>query len=183
MANIIDLADRLTGGPSFGAENNRPKNIEDLKTTRVHALCLNNEGLLDISTAGVCMHCGTQVTTESIKDWVDNGSERTAICPCCSADAILPVVTPEMLRKISDEWFNGSAPAADNADMDPVEDSLYNEIYPLIDRLEVKHNVKLTIAILVNMARKLCSEGVSLAEIQAITAKHYHHQEKFNEQN
>lgn len=62
---------------------------------------MNNRNAL-IGTCG-CYHCLETFEAIEVVDWTDQ--DRTALCPRCNIDSVLPVSDKELLNKIKEYWF------------------------------------------------------------------------------
>ena len=75
-----------------------------------HRYATGNEELVTRSSLCGCFNCGDIFPPEEIEDWADDKDGRTAICPHCFIDAVLPdccpyPVTPSFLKKMHKRWF------------------------------------------------------------------------------
>jgi len=53
-----------------------------------------------------CYFCMSVFSPKSIEDWVDY--DRTALCPRCGIDSVLPGVdSVDFLAKANERWFTG----------------------------------------------------------------------------
>ena len=63
-----------------------------------------------------CFYCVSIFSTSEINEWIDEpndcprGQGRTAVCPNCGIDAVLPEsdqykITNELLEAMQNEWF------------------------------------------------------------------------------
>lgn len=67
----------------------------------------NNRAALKGSADASCYCCIKSFPSTDIIDWVDYG--RTAICPRCGVDAVVPgVVAVEKLQQFNRHWFGMS---------------------------------------------------------------------------
>lgn len=56
-----------------------------------------------------CFYCLRIYAPSEIKEWVARDDERTAICPHCGIDSVLPSIAvdlrPELLKAMQSRWF------------------------------------------------------------------------------
>ena len=64
--------------------------------------------------------------------------------------------------------------------MNPADEAIYNEIYPLIGEIEERLDQRITLALWANLARKLATRGHDLADLQEVLTKEYEHQIAYN---
>ena len=57
----------------------------------------------DLSNQCGCYNCLSEFPVIEIKEWTDGG--KTAICPKCNVDSVLPICDSALLKKIRDYWF------------------------------------------------------------------------------
>ena len=77
-------------------------NIDGLK--RLHTLSINNESLLKLEWQASCFSCSSKFHPDKIERWCDKG--RTAICPHCGIDAVLPGdFSSAILDEMYDHYF------------------------------------------------------------------------------
>ncbi len=50
-----------------------------------------------------CYHCLKSFKLEEIKEWTDQG--KTALCPSCLIDSVIPKQESDLLAKIHNYWF------------------------------------------------------------------------------
>jgi hypothetical protein len=63
----------------------------------------NEDKIQDINW---CYYCQRKVLKEDIAEWADSAPNRTAICPHCLVDAILPGDHPkELIKSLYNHWF------------------------------------------------------------------------------
>lgn len=77
--------DRQAGAPSFFAEIDPPRLRRPMESDSYIVLATANKDHLAQHT-GYCVACLGHVT--DVKAWIDKG--KTAICPHCSIDAVVP---------------------------------------------------------------------------------------------
>jgi hypothetical protein len=69
----------------------------------------NKENLKKSKTCG-CYYCGAIYSPKQIKEYCDRG--RTAICPFCGIDSVLPSCEVELTKELLEEgykrWFSVS---------------------------------------------------------------------------
>jgi hypothetical protein len=76
----------------------------------VHALSRNNEKLISKSKIVGCFYCLKIFSADKITGYRDN-KEKSAICPFCSVDSIIPgssgiELSEEFLKAMKRHWFN-----------------------------------------------------------------------------
>jgi len=81
---------------------------EGYDLNRVHDKSSRHYDALMVSRHFGCFHCKRSGVPIDIKEWVDNG--KTALCPYCNIDAVLPdslwfKLTPELLEEMHYKWF------------------------------------------------------------------------------
>jgi hypothetical protein len=75
-----------------------------------HKYCANHKAKLLKDRKCGCFHCMKILSPSEITDWIDDDTDKTAICPHCGIDAIigessgLPI-TKEFLEKMYEHWF------------------------------------------------------------------------------
>lgn len=69
-------------------------------------LAKDNRVMLSIMQEGSCYSCMTRIPYAEISEWVDN--QKTAICPYCGIDAVLPFgkMREDILQEIHNFAFN-----------------------------------------------------------------------------
>lgn len=83
---------------------------------QIHSECGWHEEAIQKSTVCGCFYCLSTFPPSEIEEWVDEpedcprGPGRTAICPKCGIDAVLPEsehykLTKELLEAMNKEWF------------------------------------------------------------------------------
>jgi len=76
---------------------------------RIHALSYENEQAVLSSQKCGCFYCRKVFDRNSIIEWVDDCNARTALCPHCGVDAVLPDSTvelsDELLIRMYERWF------------------------------------------------------------------------------
>lgn len=75
-----------------------------------HRYATCNEDLISRSSMCGCFNCGDIFPPEEIEDWIEDKEGRTAICPHCSVDSVLPDsgpyhISPAFLKKMNKRWF------------------------------------------------------------------------------
>lgn len=78
-----------------------------------HRHCANHRVAMLESAACGCFCCCSIFSPNDILDWVDEDDEghgRTALCPKCGIDAVLPAnagfeISPEFLARMKAHWF------------------------------------------------------------------------------
>lgn len=69
---------------------------------------LHNRTLVEESEVCGCYHCLAVFSKHDITQWTDD--HRTALCPACSVDAVVPqtagvVLDADTLRSVQQHWF------------------------------------------------------------------------------
>ena len=76
---------------------------------QIHALSFENEQAVRSSQICGCFYCRKFFDSSSITEWVDDSNARTALCPYCGIDAVLPDSTvelsDELLARMYEQWF------------------------------------------------------------------------------
>ena len=67
-----------------------------------------------------------------------------------------------------------------NLNLNPADDAIFNEIYPLIDEIEQRLDHGISLALWVNLSRKLASRQVELEQMQDLLIRSYKHQQEYN---
>lgn len=75
-----------------------------------HKYATANESLVKRSTRCGCFNCMDTYPPEEILDWIDDKDGRTAVCPHCFVDAVLPdscpySISPYFLRRMNRKWL------------------------------------------------------------------------------
>jgi len=90
--------------------------MNDADLERIHKHCGWHEPAVRVSGGVGCFYCLAVFPTADVVEWVDedpqspNGSGRTALCPKCGNDSVLPdslwfALTPELLLKMKTRFF------------------------------------------------------------------------------
>ena len=114
----LDLMERASGAVAdwFKAHigPNRPLLFLIGKGNRMlsdaHKYATANESLVKRSTRCGCFNCMDTYPPEEILDWIDDKDGRTAVCPHCFVDAVLPdscpySISPYFLRRMNRKWL------------------------------------------------------------------------------
>ena len=76
---------------------------------QIHALSFENEQAVRTSQKCGCFYCQKIFDSDSITEWIDYRNARTALCPYCGVDAVLPDTTvtlsDELLTRMYARWF------------------------------------------------------------------------------
>ncbi len=80
----------------------------------IHKRCFANEPLLASCTQAGCFDCLSVFPASSVKHWIEDDPHRTAECPKCGSDTVLPddgtfEFSEEMLQAMSERYMAGSA--------------------------------------------------------------------------
>jgi len=73
-----------------------------------HKKCSNNIELLKSSKNAGCFYCQKVFPSSEVKEFVDEG--KTALCPYCGIDSLIPEameyeLTKEFLEEMNRYWF------------------------------------------------------------------------------
>ena len=75
----------------------------------LHLFSLGNEHAIMASLKCGCFHCKNIFDSGLITEWIDDINARTALCPFCGVDAVLPdsniALTEELLARMQTQWF------------------------------------------------------------------------------
>lgn len=79
-------------------------------TEDAHKYSMSNEYLVKQSSVCGCFSCGKVFPPEEIEDWASDKGGRTAICPHCFTDTVLPdscpyQISPAFIKKMYKRWF------------------------------------------------------------------------------
>ena len=76
---------------------------------KAHRYCTANEDLLSESSVCGCFYCLKIFEPREIKFWIKDRDGRTATCPYCSIDSVLPGnrvdLSEEFLKQMHERWF------------------------------------------------------------------------------
>lgn len=76
---------------------------------RIHVLSFENEHAVLKSKMCGCFYCMKVFDSNMITEWVDDQNARTALCPYCGVDAVLPdstvILSDELLTRMYEKWF------------------------------------------------------------------------------
>ena len=83
---------------------------------QIHGECGWHEMPIKNSKLRGCFHCLSNFPPSEITEWIDEredcprGPGKTAMCPKCDIDAVLPEsknyeITKELLEQMNREWF------------------------------------------------------------------------------
>lgn len=80
---------------------------EEAQLKRLHAYSSNNKDLIITSETCYCFYCKEKFNSKEIKEYIDNG--KTALCPKCGVDSVLPDTIEGIDDRVIDEmnryWF------------------------------------------------------------------------------
>lgn len=84
--------------------------MEDLK--KIYSYCFENKNLLDKVEKCGCFYCNTIFKTSEIVSWVNDKKDKTAQCPYCDIDSVIPEslngeyeLTELLLKKLNKIYF------------------------------------------------------------------------------
>ena len=76
---------------------------------QAHRYCTANESLLSESSVCGCFYCLKVFDPCEIETWINDREGKTAICPYCSIDSVLPGnrvdLSEEFLKQMHKRWF------------------------------------------------------------------------------
>ena len=87
----------------------RSKNIKDLTRIELMALAASEKSFINIEAVNNsekcgCYHCISVFESSEITEWCDG--EKTALCPSCGIDSVIPNETDiNVLTTIWKHWF------------------------------------------------------------------------------
>lgn len=75
---------------------------------KLHAYSYNNKELIERSNKCYCFHCKQTFASKAIKEYIDDN--KTALCPNCQIDSVIPdsieeTITPEIIDGMNKYWF------------------------------------------------------------------------------
>ncbi len=83
----------------------------------IYSYCNKNKKLLKRYKDCTCLYCGKSFNYKEINAWIDDRDEKTAVCPYCSIDSIVPTevdngidkykISKEIQEKIKKIYFGG----------------------------------------------------------------------------
>ena len=78
---------------------------------KIHKLSFGNEQRLRLACAAGCFSCLKTYSTNTIDEWIDDKSIRTACCPHCGVDSVLAdkqgiELNSALLKQMRDRYFN-----------------------------------------------------------------------------
>lgn len=78
---------------------------DELKS--IHCLSSRNYDLLSKSDECACFSCLARLHFNDIVEWLDDEPSKTAICPKCSVDSLVPgeKVDHDLLKAMQKEYF------------------------------------------------------------------------------
>ena len=75
-----------------------------LELERMHALSIHNRTAIDAAGTASCFFCLRASPSSSVTKWTDDG--KTALCPNCAVDAVLPgEYSIEDLNALHEHYF------------------------------------------------------------------------------
>ena len=76
---------------------------------QIHVLSFDNEHAVLTSKSCGCFYCRKIFDSNAIAEWVYDNDARTALCPYCGVDAVLPdstvTLSDELLKSMYEKWF------------------------------------------------------------------------------
>ncbi|MCH5180839.1 MAG: hypothetical protein J1F32_06475 [Erysipelotrichales bacterium] len=81
---------------------------KEAQLEKLHAYSSNNKELIDRSNKCYCFHCKSELDSKDVHDYIDEG--KTALCPKCGIDSIIPDSIDEEINEIiivemNNYWF------------------------------------------------------------------------------
>ncbi len=91
----------------------------DPKIMAARAAALDNRDSIGNATLCACYACGEDFLPSAIREWTD--SDRTALCPYCGVDGVIPDVsglplTVDFLARCAVYWFSEHDDSEDDDD-------------------------------------------------------------------
>ena len=88
----------------------------EIDLEKIHKNCFKNEDTIRESRLVGCFSCITIFPPSEIEVWIDESEntlhdeKRTATCPKCCVDSLLPesddyIITKKLLKKMNKYWF------------------------------------------------------------------------------
>ncbi len=76
-----------------------------------HKHCTANRDALMASRRAGCFYCLSVYDPQEITEWIPDKAGKTAMCPCCGIDSVIPEsagypLTPGFLAEMQHYWFN-----------------------------------------------------------------------------
>ena len=92
------------------------EHLKKLSTYQIHHdYTFANEDYVKSSNKCGCFHCGKIFDASEVEEEKyikEKNGKRTAICPYCGIDSVIPdskvELTSELIQLMNDEWFGGS---------------------------------------------------------------------------
>ncbi len=86
--------------------------LSESELRQLHKASFRNESRVKKSELVSCFDCAQIFSASLVTWWVDDDPERTAMCPLCETDAILPddeeiLITHDLLQQMNKRWFSG----------------------------------------------------------------------------
>mgnify|MGYP000844257115 FL=1 len=81
----------------------------DTQVMAARAAALDNRDTIATATLCACYACGEDFLPSAVYEWTD--SDRTALCPYCGVDAVIPDIsglplTVDFLARCAVYWFS-----------------------------------------------------------------------------
>lgn len=104
MTNILQFKPRSAVGGSKKETTGAPENMEHPIAENASKLSYLNHDNIQKGTPCGCYFCLHVFDGGDVTDWADGG--KTALCPRCDIDAVMPGVTDqETLEAAHERWF------------------------------------------------------------------------------
>lgn len=76
----------------------------------LHKECFHNEEKVLQAKDCCCFDCANFFASNKVVDWIDDGEQKTAMCPNCGFDTVLPIdpsnpITEDLLKKMQTAYF------------------------------------------------------------------------------
>lgn len=83
--------------------------LDSKDVEKAHLYCSANEALLSESSLCGCFYCLKVFPSHKITSWINDQDGKTALCPYCQVDSILPGnkvdISQEFLGEMHKRWF------------------------------------------------------------------------------
>ena len=87
---------------------------------KIHSYSFENEEIIKGKEC-VCLYCKEKFNANEVESWCDDKNGRTAICPYCYVDCVVPLsidgvyyLSDEDIDALYDFWFNADTEEMDN---------------------------------------------------------------------
>lgn len=69
----------------------------------IYSYVTANEEVLKRQEVCTCLHCSSEFSFSEIDTWLNDSEGRTAVCPICGIDAVVPYELPESEIRLTKE--------------------------------------------------------------------------------